>query len=377
MINQVSIRSASITTNLGRLLAYSGASSEAVILAPEMNTPPHEGYLKQYCRYQPLLEAPSELESTSYISEAIAVRSFRDATISPRLGVVRQGRGPIVTETTKGIRFRFSDWMQQLNSEEFRRIPADYISGNYVYSAHGDYHVYGHFLFETICTAYLLNSLLVEGRASLVVPKYGSTWYSQLLDLLGIPITARYRLSGDATRFENLILSSTCDSRNTFYPNGVMKSVSEVLKQRAGAAKEYPCTERLYLTRRGSSNTARRDYVEDEALSEMLSKLGFQTLNPATMSIVEQIRLFSRAQIIVGIHSSAFANLMFSPSSTLVIDILPSHWVNAGGMFTKNITNLYGQKYIYLVAESFKEGDGYSCTLAPELVYNTVRQFFD
>lgn len=376
MLNQVSIRSPAISNNILTLFDYSGLSSQTSILAPEMDMPLHEGYLREYCRYGVLKDAPSALMSKSYRAKEITARSFRDATIFERLGVVRHGEGPLVMETTGAIRHRFADWMDQLTSDEFRQLPISQMPGNYIYAAHGNYPVYAHVMFETICTAYLLKESLLSGRASLIVPDIKQTWCSQLLDLMQIPDSSRYQLT-QTTRFENLIMSSACDSSSTFNPSIVMKSVANFLKLRAGVSREKICTERLYLTRRGYSNTSRRDYTEDQALSRVLSDLGFRTLNPGTMSIVEQIDIFSRAEIVIGAHSSAFANLIFSPPGCLVIDILPSHWANIGGMFTKNITNLFDQKYVYMIAESFESDGGHQCTLDPVHVYNAVREILN
>ncbi len=93
------------------------------------------------------------------------------------------------------------------------------------------------------------------------------------------------------------------------------------------------------------------------------------------MSFQEQVATFSRAEAVVGPHGSAFANLIFAPSDCIVVDILPSHWALVGGGFTANLTNLFGHRYGYMLAESSPVKGGHKISLDPEVVVNRLRSF--
>ena len=77
-------------------------------------------------------------------------------------------------------------------------------------------------------------------------------------------------------------------------------------------------SELLFVSRRDA--TVRRVTNESELEAALLS-LGFSSIVPGEMSVREQIRRFSRAQVIVGAHGAAFANLVFAPPGTQVVEI--------------------------------------------------------
>lgn len=79
---------------------------------------------------------------------------------------------------------------------------------------------------------------------------------------------------------------------------------------------------RLYITRKLA--TTRKITNEDEVL-KLLSYYGFEEVILENMDLVEQISLFSQAEVIIGPHGAGFTNMVFSTKATLIEIFEPSH----------------------------------------------------
>lgn len=75
---------------------------------------------------------------------------------------------------------------------------------------------------------------------------------------------------------------------------------------------------RLNYSRKGSST---RILLNEELLIEALEKEGFKIIFPETLSIKEQIKVFSSARFVVGPSGSALFNMVFCYPGTKLIDI--------------------------------------------------------
>jgi capsular polysaccharide biosynthesis protein len=94
----------------------------------------------------------------------------------------------------------------------------------------------------------------------------------------------------------------------------------EELRQRVGARHGG---QRIYLSRLGWSNAGHsvRVLMNEAQLIERLASGGFEIVEPETLSLAEQIRVFSSARMIVGPAGSAFYNTVFCRPGTRIIDI--------------------------------------------------------
>lgn len=95
-----------------------------------------------------------------------------------------------------------------------------------------------------------------------------------------------------------------------------------VLRKRLGLPRRSaPGQRRIFIGRRPASEVAVR-LINQEVVSSTLSKQGFETVFLEDLSIMEQRALFEEAEIVVATHGAGLANLVFAPSSTLVIEIM-------------------------------------------------------
>lgn len=120
--------------------------------------------------------------------------------------------------------------------------------------------------------------------------------------------------------------------------------------------------------------TSARLLANEITLFTELRKLGFVAIEPGALSFRDQIRIFSEAEIVVGLHGSAFANIIFSRPGCIVIDILPEHWADVGGGWVQNVTNLFQQEYVHIVSKSVPLGPGHAVVADIGLVVDRVRR---
>ena len=74
----------------------------------------------------------------------------------------------------------------------------------------------------------------------------------------------------------------------------------------------------LFVSRRDPN---RRRLINEKELIIELKKYNFDLIIPEQFSLKEQIKIFSDARIIIGPHATGLANMIWSPSGTVVIDL--------------------------------------------------------
>ncbi|GAA4820444.1 hypothetical protein GCM10025786_29950 [Nocardioides caeni] len=82
---------------------------------------------------------------------------------------------------------------------------------------------------------------------------------------------------------------------------------------------------RLYVTRLGGRNTRR--LVQEEQVWAALEERGFVRIDPGTLTVQEQIDHFAAAEVVVGLHGGALANLLFCSPGARVLEIFPVNYV--------------------------------------------------
>ncbi|HDR9135125.1 glycosyltransferase 61 family protein [Burkholderia sp. SIMBA_043] len=97
---------------------------------------------------------------------------------------------------------------------------------------------------------------------------------------------------------------------------------------------EDPRGRKLYITRRNLGNASlaagARVMQNEGELIQALESHGFEIVEPSRLSALEQIRLFSSANMIVGASGSAMFNAVFCHPGTKLVDIESEpHWIHA------------------------------------------------
>lgn len=144
---------------------------------------------------------------------------------------------------------------------------------------------------------------------------------------------------------ETLILPLSVCGECTFHP-----CVSEFFGTISTSvpAPQNSLPRRLYIDRRGSRL---RRLVNEDALCEALARLGFVAVRPELLSVVDQVRLFRAADMIVAPHGAALTNLGFCRPGTRVIEVLMDAYCN---WCFRNLAGLAGLQYDCIIGRALQ-----------------------
>lgn len=78
--------------------------------------------------------------------------------------------------------------------------------------------------------------------------------------------------------------------------------------------------ERLFVVRTAATAHHRR-LVNQEEIAAKLAEIGFVCIDPGTLAFEEQVALFSRARLVVGVHGAGLTNLLFSPPGGVLVEL--------------------------------------------------------
>ena len=93
-----------------------------------------------------------------------------------------------------------------------------------------------------------------------------------------------------------------------------------------------PKGRKLFVTR---SEGATRRLLNSDEIERIAEQSGFEIVACERLSFGEQVRLFSEARIIAGVHGAGLVNMVFAPSGTQVIELIGPRYAQdqTGGPF--------------------------------------------
>lgn len=178
---------------------------------------------------------------------------------------------------------------------------------------------YGHFLLDALPAVALFLDLQLNKSHSLVVPPLHA-WQATHFSLLSVvPIQAP-----DAAYHCQEVLYASCMNHFLHNPTPIYRSVRQRQLKGLNFSEftDRPVGKRLYLKRGNDSNA--RYLTNEYALLRVLEKRGYVAVDPASMPVTAQIRMFMDAGSIVGSSGAAFANTIYCDEGTMVLEIQPN-----------------------------------------------------
>ena len=185
---------------------------------------------------------------------------------------------------------------------------------------------YYHWFFDVLPRFYLLTSMGIEAD------RYAINWngrpgfQDETLDLLGI----------DKRRIMTVTENTNLQAKSLFVPSlpgytGHMGKWTvdflrnELMEKALEKSANIETPKRFYISR---ENAFTRKVVNDHDLVPFLQSHGFAIVHLENMSVVDQIRLFSNAEIIIGAHGGGLSNLAFCKPETKVVEIFSPNYVH-------------------------------------------------
>jgi hypothetical protein len=206
-----------------------------------------------------------------------------------------------------------------LGAANIKELPDE---GNYIYAHHYfNIYVYGH-NFDAFQDLSKIEELSIRDKI-LIIPQRSAHVHdlNLHLELLG------YK-EGDVVSL-NLPGRAPCDTLyripTLYYPSPTAYPAQRTLvglqylrDKYYPLCTDYPESTKLYLQR-----TASRLVENDDEIVPFLRDKGFIIIN-GTEGIKEHVRLFRNASLIIGVHGSLLANLIFSEKNPIVYELCPA-----------------------------------------------------
>lgn len=268
-----------------------------------------------------------------------------DVKVFSELGIIIIDDKYVVEES---LHFVFPDhynWPIEVGADGYNRITIDIpdsfqlLSGNWLHllAGHTGNRNYAHFWIDCISTLEFRAAIESAYRLPLkmLLPNIRSGYQREVYNsLIGQNENdCRYVLDEvSLVKTESLIFLPSC-KRQDYIPR---PSYSQFLQRHfigmIGDAVEEPDSshgldEPLYLYVSRKDAPARR-LENEESVEELLKSKGFRVILASQLNLHEQIRLFSRACIVVSAHGAGLANLLFMKKDSIIIEIHCSDMVN-------------------------------------------------
>ncbi len=80
----------------------------------------------------------------------------------------------------------------------------------------------------------------------------------------------------------------------------------------------------IFVTRSGKRG---RNLANEKEIVSFLAGIGFEIVELDHLSLLDQIKLFSNADLICGIHGAGLTNILFCKTSVIVLEIFPADFI--------------------------------------------------
>lgn len=182
--------------------------------------------------------------------------------------------------------------------------------------------IYGHYLIDTLTRFEFAKDILPKSNLGILLTNEHPDWVFDLIySFFGQEVTIKM-VSNEEVFNETMLIFSP------FREHDYISDISIILTKYKNTNSN--ANRLIYLPRKESLS---RGLKNREDTINLFKKMGFEVIQPETMSIKEQIKLFSQVKILAGEAGSALHNSIFSPSKTKIINIQSSrqsHFIQSG-----------------------------------------------
>ncbi len=234
------------------------------------------------------------------------------------LGVTKQGEVILETTRTSGspellwpkITRRTLRNMLSLTSAALERLPADVVAPLF----HVSQDSYFHWFCDVLPIVEAARRLeAARGvRVTFLASKPLRTWQLETLALLGVDSAAIIVWSGTVVRVSTLMVASVRTDGWTCLPSiAALRWLQTEMMRTPLPAKVTPPD--IYVRR-----TGRRRFTNEDEVTALMASRGIAAVDTDGMPVVDQIRLFNQARLIVSPHGAGLTNLIFSERAQVV-----------------------------------------------------------
>ncbi|WP_180955397.1 glycosyltransferase family 61 protein [Peribacillus deserti] len=198
-------------------------------------------------------------------------------------------------------------------------------------------HNYYHWMFEVIPRFHLIETCFTHiDKFIVTLPEKILPFQEETLAAIGIPLPHLVKTHDQFhIKAEKLVVPSQ--------PSMATKWASNYLRAKFLSENNIDNTNknRIYIRR-----THYRRVLNEEELITVLKEYGFIPVELETMSVSDQVNLFSGAECIIAPHGAGLTNIVFCDPGTKIIEIFPPAYVRAYYSIISSFGNL---DYHYII----------------------------
>lgn len=172
---------------------------------------------------------------------------------------------------------------------------------------------YYHWITESLPRALVLKDR--HPSCSILLPQYKPTFHRESLQLMGLGQAETF--PGKNIVADKICLTSCPKAYGTTSPK-LLKKMRALFALQQQAA---PADKLVYISREKARG---RRVVNEKEVRELLARAGAEIVVAEDLSFAQQVSLFARTRLLIGIHGAGLTNMVFMPEGGAVIELLPT-----------------------------------------------------
>lgn len=267
--------------------------------------------------------------------------------------VVVYGKSLAVTQMGRVIRGILPERKPYKQINSFKSYDIKELFNSPIITLHGEYAVvvsknidnYYHFMFDFLPK---LITLIGYGFEKILLPR----------NIFTINIVELLAIDADKLVFIDSIMNYRIQKSIIPSIYGVfgLSSYSKVSLIRKVFCKiEIEANMRVYITRKSAKS---RRVLNEKDLVEKLISLDFKVIDMRSLSIREQISLFSQTNIVVSPHGAGLTNIVFMREGSHLIEMFPMNQINDCYF---ELSSFSGLRYDCIIGQDSDENSDFNC----------------
>lgn len=190
--------------------------------------------------------------------------------------------------------------------------------------------------------------------------------------LLSIPDANVIALGDAVCSFDRLIYPSLLSTHVCGQPSPALREPFAALGKAADERRpEFESPSVIFISRRDANSAVARELDNEDELVGALRLFGVTVVRPHEYSLIEQIKIFRRAKVVIAPSGAALINTAFSPADCAVVEICSSHGYHIEWQYFMHV---FGHLYVRVMSEpsSTSWAGGYRITVPVKRVVDIV-----
>lgn len=179
---------------------------------------------------------------------------------------------------------------------------------------------WGRWLCTVLAKLHLVRSTQIDKSLKILCRRQKS-WQNKIIEFMGFSCDSILDHDPGRTYICNSVTTSIYSAAD-FAPTAAERDLFSHIVERC-AAQDDQIGERIFVSRAEQSKRSPHYRVlsNEAELSARLADIGFTSIEPEQFTFEEQVHIFSRAKVVVGLGGSGMFNTIFCHPGTTVIDL--------------------------------------------------------